>query len=111
MADRTSSSEAERFDDEKNGGRSPSGSFIKVKPMEDLEGGSDIERAELLPTATQQHVPEKSSARAAVIWMVVNTLATIGIVRIYPSVSHFPTNGPRLNPPKNYTQATNRTQS
>ncbi|KFY89401.1 hypothetical protein V500_05717 [Pseudogymnoascus sp. VKM F-4518 (FW-2643)] len=81
MADRTSSSEAERFDDEKNGGRSPTGSFVKVKPMEDLEGGSDIERAELLPTASQQpHTPEKSSARAAVIWMVVNTLATIGIV-------------------------------
>jgi solute carrier family 35 protein E3 len=100
MADRTSSSEAERFDDEKNGGRSPTGSFVKVKPMEDLEGGSDIERAELLPTASQQQqAPEKSSARAAVIWMVVNTLATIGIVRIYPSVSHF-----TLNPQKN-TQA------
>lgn len=91
MADRTSSSEADRFDDEKNGGRSPTGSFVKVKPMEDLEGGSDIERAELLPTsAQQQHVPEKSSARAAVIWMVVNTLATIGIVRFYPSVLETP---------------------
>ena len=49
MADQTSSSEAERFDDERNGGRSPAGSFVKV---EDLEGGGDIERAELLPTAS-----------------------------------------------------------
>lgn len=101
MADRTSSSEADRFDDEKNGGRSPTGSFVKVKPMEDLEGGSDIERAELLPTASAQpHVPEKSSARAAVIWMVVNTLATIGIVRPYPSVSQNPDRRTQLNPQK-----------
>jgi hypothetical protein len=85
MADRTSSSEAEGFDDEKNGGRSPAGSFVKIKPMEDLEGGSNIERADLLPTANQpSQTPEKSTARAAVIWMVVNTLATIGIVRDTP---------------------------
>ena len=85
MADRRSSSDAERFNDEKNGGRSPTGSFVKVG---DLEAGSDVERSELLPTATQQaQVSDKSGARMAVIWMAINTLATIGIVRGYASHS------------------------
>ena len=84
MADRSrSSSEAERVDDEKNGGSSPTSSFVKVKAMEEMEMGSDIERAELLPPAIPKvQEPEKGSVRAAVVWMVVNTLATIGIVRL-----------------------------
>jgi solute carrier family 35 protein E3 len=59
------------------------GSFVEMKRPEEMEMGSDIERAELLPGSRQ---PEKtvetapSTARAAIIWMVVNTLATIGIV-------------------------------
>lgn len=59
---------------------------FKVKGKDDIEMGSEVERAELLGNATapvaQEKQPEAagSSARAAIVWMVVNTLATIGIV-------------------------------
>lgn len=84
----TSSSvtEAEPFDDnEKHATMSEAdGSFIKLKSPEDLEigDGDDIERAELLPAEHEkppQPTPE-ASVRSSFIWMVVNTLATIGIV-------------------------------
>lgn len=86
MADRAgSSSEGDRLDDEKNFSGSPN-SFVKVKSVEEMEMGDmgdDIERQELLASdpAPPAEVPDKGSVRAAVIWMVVNTLATIGIVR------------------------------
>jgi hypothetical protein len=43
---------------------------------------SDLERQELAPPpeARKSESPEKVTVTAAVIWMVVNTLATIGIV-------------------------------
>ncbi len=58
------------------------GSFVKLKSPEDLEVGDDIETAELLPAEDEkppQPKPEPS-ARSALVWMLVNTLATIGIV-------------------------------
>jgi solute carrier family 35, member E3 len=84
----TSSSvaEAETFDDnEKHSTMSETdGSFVKLKSPEDLEigDGDDIERAELLPVEHEkppQPAPE-ASVRSSFVWMVVNTLATIGIV-------------------------------
>ncbi len=91
MADRAgSSSDGDRIGDEKTRASSPS-SFVKVKASEDIpmgemgEMGNDIERQELLQDdnepAAKAPEPEKGSVKAAVIWMVVNTLATIGIVR------------------------------
>jgi hypothetical protein len=76
----SSLTEADNFDDEK--GANGSSSYVKVKAPEEMEMGTDIERAELLQPVDQQKSaePEKSSVRTAVIWMVVNTLATIGIV-------------------------------
>ena len=84
----TSSSvtEAEPYDEnEKHGTSSETDeSFTKLKSPEDLELGDedDIEREGLLPAAQEkptQPTPE-GSVRSAFVWMVVNTLATIGIV-------------------------------
>lgn len=65
---------------------SDDGSFVKLKGKDDIEMGSEVERAELLGNATTAAAQEKqpeatgSSAKAAIVWMIVNTLATIGIV-------------------------------
>ena len=86
----TSSSvtEAEAYDEnenEKHGTMSETdGSFVKLKSPEDLElgDGDDDERAEMLPAEHEkpaQATPE-ASVRSSFVWMVVNTLATIGIV-------------------------------
>lgn len=80
---------------------SPSSSLTAAEPYDDNEkmsegrlktpdemdlGGDDIERAELLSEhddGDEKPAPAPkpdTSTRTAVIWMVVNTLATIGIV-------------------------------
>jgi solute carrier family 35 protein E3 len=73
-----SSSITEGPDEKKN---SSDGSFVKLKAGEGSEAGDDVERAEdheeekpAAPTA------KHNSTRTAILWMVVNTLATIGIV-------------------------------
>lgn len=82
----SSHTEAEAFDDhEKSGtGSSSDGSYVKLKTPEEMEIGDDVERAELLPQDQEKPLPQPTapdnSTRTAVIWMVVNTLATIGIV-------------------------------
>jgi hypothetical protein len=89
MADRSASigsavTEAESYDDnEKHTMTSNDGSFVKLKSPGDMEMGSESERADLLSGAPPKAPePESSGARAAIIWMVVNTLSTIGIVRL-----------------------------
>jgi hypothetical protein len=80
------SSEAETYDEKHTPNRSSAeSSFIKPRDEEDLEMGKDVEMQELLPA--EEKAPEAaappapgSSARSAIIWMGVNTLATIGIV-------------------------------
>jgi len=77
--------ESEAFDEnEKNHSPTTDGSYVHMKTPEEGEI-EDEERAELIPAAV--HVaqekatePEKVTVRSAVIWMVINTLATIGIV-------------------------------
>nr|XP_036578229.1 uncharacterized protein CTRU02_11729 [Colletotrichum truncatum]KAF6785430.1 integral membrane protein [Colletotrichum truncatum] len=62
--------------------------LTKLDPMEDsvhnLKAQNDEEAAEenekLLPKANEKEDPAKASFSSAVVWMVVNTLATIGIV-------------------------------
>ncbi|PMD43406.1 hypothetical protein L207DRAFT_542675 [Hyaloscypha variabilis F] len=86
----TSSSvtETEAYDvneDEKHGTMSDTeGSFVKLKSPEDLElgDGDDDERAEMLPAEHEKpaQTAPQASARSSFAWMVVNTLATIGIV-------------------------------
>ena len=81
----SSVTEAEAYDEnEKNHSPTTDSSYVHMKTPEEMEIG-DEERAELIPTAV--HVaqekatePEKATVRSAVIWMVINTLATIGIV-------------------------------
>jgi hypothetical protein len=79
----SSVTEAEVFDDEKHGAAGSSdGSFVKLKTPDEIEAGDDVERAELLPGG-QEKAPQpkaENSTKAAAAWMVVNTLATIGIV-------------------------------
>lgn len=88
-ADRVASSsssvtDAEHFDENEKIASS-NASFVKVKAEDDVEAGDDVERAELLP---EEHVAKPApvkdnSTRTAIIWMVVNTLATIGIVSYF----------------------------
>ena len=65
---------------------STDGSFTKLKSPEDMDFNDDVERAGLLPAEQQeekaQPVVTDNSMRTAGIWMVVNTLATIGIVSL-----------------------------
>lgn len=80
----SSVTEAEAFDDnEKNGSSTSDGGFVNLKSPEEMEIGDDVERAELLPEDHEKAPPAKqpdTSMRSSIIWMVVNTLATIGIV-------------------------------
>lgn len=63
--------------------------LTKLDPMEDnmqnLKSQNDEELGtqedeKLLPKTNEKEEPPKASFRSAVVWMVVNTLATIGIV-------------------------------
>jgi solute carrier family 35 protein E3 len=83
----SSITEAEAFDDNEKAGTvsSTDGGFTTLKSPEEMEIGDDVERAGLLPAEQQerekpQPVVQDNSTRTAIIWMVVNTLATIGIV-------------------------------
>lgn len=58
------------------------------------EGENDQEDEELLASQTEKKAPEpaKTSAASGVIWIVVNTLATVGIVSQLghvPCMAHF----------------------
>lgn len=85
MAERSASASTEdRFDDktEKRALMDAQDGDYNLRTPEELEHmEEDIERADLLapPPEDKPKAPE-SSVRSAVIWMVVNTLATIGIV-------------------------------
>lgn len=74
----------ESFDDSEK--HAVDASFVKVKTPDDVELGDEVERVELLPADQEKPAPAKpdNSTRTAVIWMVVNTLATIGIVSSVP---------------------------
>lgn len=90
----SSPTEADTLDDnEKHGTPSSSeADFVKLRSPDELDIGDDVERAELLPQQDEEKSPSSpdNSTRTAIIWMVVNTLATIGIVGpIYlPTPSH-----------------------
>ncbi len=51
-----------------------------LKPPEELEMAEDGEDAGLLPPADEKPEPPKNTFMSSLIWMVINTLATIGIV-------------------------------
>ncbi|KAH8683143.1 solute carrier family 35 member E3 [Tricladium varicosporioides] len=77
----SSTTEAEAYDENEKITHSE-GSYA-MKNMDEQEAGDDVERAGLLPPAEHEKPPPKepdNSMRSAIIWMVVNTLATIGIV-------------------------------
>lgn len=76
----SSTTDAESFDGQE---KNFDGSFASLKTPEEIDGGDAIERAERLAGNDDEPAaqPKKASARQAGIWMVVNTLATIGIVR------------------------------
>jgi solute carrier family 35 protein E3 len=87
MADRTverapsissSVTEAEAYDDHEK----VAPILTSLKTPDELEIGDDVERAELLPRENEKPQSPKpdTSMKSAGIWMVVNTLATIGIV-------------------------------
>lgn len=54
---------------------------MKSKTPEEMEMGDESEDKTLLPQETEKPQPPKNSFLSALIWMVINTLATIGIVR------------------------------
>ena len=83
----SSVTEAETPDESEKAGSwsTTDGGFTKLKSPEEMEIGDDVERAGLLPAEEQEQEKPQTPAqdngtRTAVIWMVVNTLATIGIV-------------------------------
>jgi solute carrier family 35 protein E3 len=86
----SSTTEAESYDDTgKLGGKSSEEeSYVNLKTPEELEIGDGVERAELLPQSELEkpQAPE-TTLRSSIIWMVVNTLATIGIVSQHKSPS------------------------
>ncbi|TPX13774.1 uncharacterized protein E0L32_005718 [Thyridium curvatum] len=53
---------------------------MKSKTPEEMEMGDESEDKTLLPQETEKPQPPKNSFLSALIWMVINTLATIGIV-------------------------------
>lgn len=81
----SSITEAEAYDEnEKSHSPTADSSYVHMKTPEEMKIG-DEERAGLIPAAV--HVaqekatePEKATVRSALIWMAINTLATIGIV-------------------------------
>lgn len=81
----SSLTETESYDEKTSVKTSSEGSYLHMKEPDEMDIGDlgdDVERMELLPPtepAQSQPAPD-NSARSAVIWMVVNTLATIGIV-------------------------------
>lgn len=89
----SSLTEADNFDGNEKSSSSSSTDegFTKLRAPDEMEIEDDVERAGLLP-ADQQEKPqapaqETYSTRTAIIWMVVNTLATIGIVSAALSIS------------------------
>lgn len=94
----SSLTEAEAFDDNEKASTmsSTDGGFTNVKAPDEMETGDDVERAGLLPAEEQEHEQEKpqpvtldNGTKVAFIWMVVNTLATIGIVSLSENRSIF----------------------
>lgn len=84
----SASTEAEPYDENEKDQPMGDSSYIHLKTPEEMEI-VDEESAELLPAAAhvaQQTATdsEKASVRTAAIWMIVNTLATIGIVCLRP---------------------------
>jgi solute carrier family 35 protein E3 len=59
-------------------------SDIKSAATAYQESDHGREDEELLPQQLVKEDPPKSSLASSIIWMVVNTFATIGIVSIYP---------------------------
>lgn len=47
------------------------------------EEGDHREDDELLPQDLEKPEPPKASARSGIVWIVVNTLATVGIVSLH----------------------------
>lgn len=94
----SSLTETESYD-EKSGTKASSegSSYAHMKEPDEMDIGDlgdDVERMELLPPtepAAARPAPENNSARTAVIWMVVNTLATIGIVFTNKAIFSDPT--------------------
>lgn len=88
----SSTTEAEAFDDnEKNGVvGATDANYANLKSPDELEIGDDVERAELLPGEDEKPPPKapENTMRTAGIWMVVNTLATIGIVSLISPLSN-----------------------
>jgi solute carrier family 35 protein E3 len=51
-----------------------------MEKLADLEVGEEREADGLLPQESEKPEPPKSTFKSSFIWMIVNTLATIGIV-------------------------------
>lgn len=84
----SASTEAEPYDENEKYQPTSDSSYVHLKTPDEMEI-ADEESAELLPAAkhiAQQTATdsEKASVRTAAIWMIINTLATIGIVCLSP---------------------------
>lgn len=87
----SSVTEAEAYHDpEKNALRDSEDGGYALKTPEELEQDRDEERDGLLDDEGKPAEPKKqeSTTRSSFIWMVVNTLATIGIVGLAELLQH-----------------------
>jgi len=77
--------ENDTFNEKRSSRDSSEGSYA-VKTPEEMEMGDEVERDRLLQEEETQRAastpspPAEGTTKSAIIWMVVNTLATIGIV-------------------------------
>lgn len=77
----SSAETATHEDNEKLARLDPSGPGLEeLKGPEDMDVGDGHEHDGLLPPQDEKPEPPKSTFTTALIWMVVNTLATVGIV-------------------------------
>lgn len=80
----SSVTEADAYNEKNQVRDSSEGESYALKTPEEMEIGEDIEREGLLRDGEEEKTtaaaPPASTTRSAIIWMVVNTLATIGIV-------------------------------
>ena len=90
----SSATEADHFDD-KDKICSSESLLANLNTSADHESGDDMERIGLLPTEDQDdqmkpaHSKQGPAKGSAIIWMVVNTLATIGIVSSSADIFRF----------------------
>jgi solute carrier family 35 protein E3 len=76
----SSSTQAESYDDTLEKSLHHDVTYVKARRSDDFELGKEVETEDLLPVEHEKVQEAPSTVRSSILWMIVNTLATIGIV-------------------------------